>query len=169
MASEHKDAKDVGSRSPASESAKEQRMSGTSGGAQASGESSQDGGKQPPQTSGRRDPAHEHDGAVRRGYEAAQDPERQGAATRARSRSATAPPCRGWAAPAAAAAAAVRPRSGRNPVSRRASTRGRGARKAPVTGTRSSPAERSVPARLQPGRRAGPRPASQQGLQPATH
>jgi hypothetical protein len=78
MASEHKDAKDVGSRSPASESAKEQRMSGTSGGAQASGESSQDGGKQPPQTSGRRDPAHEHDGAVRRGYEAAQDPERQG-------------------------------------------------------------------------------------------
>lgn len=77
MASEHRDAKDVGSRSPASKSAQEQRMSGTSGGAQAS-ESSKSGGKQPAQASGRRDPAHEHDGTVRRGYEAAQDPERQG-------------------------------------------------------------------------------------------
>jgi hypothetical protein len=35
-------------------------------------------GKQPPQTSGRRDPAHEHDATVRKGYEAAQEPERQG-------------------------------------------------------------------------------------------
>jgi hypothetical protein len=78
MASEKRSAKDLGSRSPASESAKEQRMSGTSGGPQASGEPSKTGGKQPPQTSGRRDPAHEHEGTVRRGYEAAQDPERQG-------------------------------------------------------------------------------------------
>ncbi|HSJ25633.1 MAG TPA: hypothetical protein VK929_13245 [Longimicrobiales bacterium] len=78
MANKDRDARDVGSHSPASQSAKEQRMSGTSGGAQASGESSKTGGKQPPQTSGRRDPAHEHEGTVRRGYEAAQDPERQG-------------------------------------------------------------------------------------------
>jgi hypothetical protein len=78
MASENRSAKDVGSQSPASDSAKEQRMSGTSGGAQASGEPSESGGKQPPQTSGRRNPAHEHEGTVRKGYEAAQDPERQG-------------------------------------------------------------------------------------------
>ncbi|HSJ25638.1 MAG TPA: hypothetical protein VK929_13270 [Longimicrobiales bacterium] len=78
MANDNRDARDVGSSSPASESAKDQRMSGESGGAQASGESSDSGGKQPPQTSGRRDPAHEHEGTVRRGYEAAQDPERQG-------------------------------------------------------------------------------------------
>jgi hypothetical protein len=76
--SEKKNAKDVGSDSPASESAKQQRMSGTSGGAQASGESSSSGGSQPPQTSGRRDPAHEHDATVRKGYEAAEEPEKQG-------------------------------------------------------------------------------------------
>lgn len=35
-------------------------------------------GKQPPQTSGRRDPAHEHEPTVRKGYENAQNPERQG-------------------------------------------------------------------------------------------
>jgi hypothetical protein len=33
---------------------------------------------QPPQPSGRREPAQEHSGTVRRGYEAAEDPERQG-------------------------------------------------------------------------------------------
>jgi hypothetical protein len=77
MAEKDRSAKDVGSKSPPSESAKEQRMSGSKGGAQASGGSAgQD--KQPPQTSGRRDPAHEHDGTVRKGYDAAQDPERQG-------------------------------------------------------------------------------------------
>jgi hypothetical protein len=76
MTEEHRTPKDVGSDSPASESAKQQRMSGTSGGPQASGE--RGSGKQPPQTSGRRDPAHEHEGTVRKGYDAAQDPEKQG-------------------------------------------------------------------------------------------
>lgn len=76
MSDEHRTPKDVGTDSPASGGAKEQRMSGTSGGAQASQQSGS--GKQPPQTSGRRDPAHEHEGTVRKGYEAAQDPERQG-------------------------------------------------------------------------------------------
>jgi hypothetical protein len=33
---------------------------------------------QPPQTSGRRDPAHEHESTVREGYDAAQEPEKQG-------------------------------------------------------------------------------------------
>lgn len=77
MPEEKRSAKDVGSRSPASESAKEQRMAGTSSGPQEAQESPRTE-KQPPQTSGRRDPAHEHEGTVRRGYEAAQDPERQG-------------------------------------------------------------------------------------------
>jgi hypothetical protein len=77
MDEKNRSAKDVGSKSPASESAKEQRMSGSKGGAQASGGSA-GSGKQPPQSSGRRDPAHEDDGNVRKGYDAAQDPERQG-------------------------------------------------------------------------------------------
>lgn len=34
--------------------------------------------KQPAQTSGRRDPAHEHTASVRKGYDAAQDAEPQG-------------------------------------------------------------------------------------------
>jgi hypothetical protein len=76
MTEEHRTPQDVGSDSPASGSAKQQRMSGTSGGAQASSESGS--GKQPPQTSGRRDPQHEHKGTVRKGYDAAQDPEKQG-------------------------------------------------------------------------------------------
>jgi hypothetical protein len=77
MAKDRKDARDVGSQSPASESAKQQRMSGTSGGPQAGREAPRTE-KQPPQTSGRRDPAHEHEGTVRKGYEAARDPEKQG-------------------------------------------------------------------------------------------
>jgi hypothetical protein len=76
MTEERRTPKDVGKDSPASESAKQQRMSGTSGGAQASQESGS--GKQPPQTSGRRDPRHEHEGTVRKGYDAAQDPQSQG-------------------------------------------------------------------------------------------
>jgi hypothetical protein len=77
MADERRTPKDVGTDSPASETAKQQRMSGTSSGPQEGRESPRTE-KQPPQTSGRRDPAHEHRGTVRRGYEAAEDPERQG-------------------------------------------------------------------------------------------
>jgi hypothetical protein len=77
MEKDRKDAWDVGSESPASERAKQQRMSGTSGGPQAGREAPRTE-KQPPQTSGRRDPAHEHKGSVRKGYEAAEDPEQQG-------------------------------------------------------------------------------------------
>jgi hypothetical protein len=76
MAEKNRSAKDVGSESPPSESAKEQRMSGASGGPQASGSGSSE--RQPPQTSGRRDPAHEHDGTVRRSFDPGQDPNRQG-------------------------------------------------------------------------------------------
>jgi hypothetical protein len=57
--------------------AKEQRASGASGGPQASREEPRTP-KQPPQTSNRRGKVHEHEPNVRRGYEAAQDPERQG-------------------------------------------------------------------------------------------
>jgi hypothetical protein len=77
MAEQDRTPKDVGKDSAASSSAKEQRMSGTSGGAQAAQQSPKTE-KQPPQTSGRRDPAHEHEGTVRKGYEAARDPEKQG-------------------------------------------------------------------------------------------
>jgi hypothetical protein len=77
MAENRRTPKDVGSRSPASESAKEQRMSGTASGPQEGREAPRTE-KQPPQTSGRRDPAHEHRGTVRKGYEASRDPERQG-------------------------------------------------------------------------------------------
>jgi hypothetical protein len=77
MADRNRKPQDIGSDSPASESAKEQRIAGTKGGPQA-GRQQPKTPKQPPQTSGRRDPAHEHAGTVRRGYEAARDPERQG-------------------------------------------------------------------------------------------
>jgi hypothetical protein len=77
MADERRTPKDIGTESPASETAKQQRMSGTSSGPQEGREAPRTE-KQPPQTSGRRDPAHEHRGTVRRGYEAAEDPERQG-------------------------------------------------------------------------------------------
>jgi hypothetical protein len=77
MAEERRTPKDVGKHSPASESAKEQRMSGTSSGPQ-EGQEPPRTEKQPPQVSGRRDPAHAHEGTVRKGYDAAQDPERQG-------------------------------------------------------------------------------------------
>ncbi|HEX6306805.1 MAG TPA: hypothetical protein VFZ69_01390 [Longimicrobiales bacterium] len=69
--------KDVGSDSPGSSSAKEQRTSGTSAGPQASRESPRTP-KQPRPTSNRRSAAHEHEGTVRKGYEAARNPERQG-------------------------------------------------------------------------------------------
>jgi hypothetical protein len=68
---------DIGSDSPASKSAKEQRIAGTRGGPRA-GQQQPETEKQPPQTSGRRDPAHEHTASVRKGYDAAQDPESQG-------------------------------------------------------------------------------------------
>jgi hypothetical protein len=74
---ERKSPKDVGRDSPGSRTAKEQRMAGTSGGPQEAREAPATP-KQPPQTSNRRGKAHEHERTVRRGYEAAQDPERQG-------------------------------------------------------------------------------------------
>jgi hypothetical protein len=75
--SSKKQPQDPGNDSPASQSAKEQRIAGQRGGPRA-GQQQPEAEKQPPQTSGRRDPAHEHDAAVRKGYDAAQEPERQG-------------------------------------------------------------------------------------------
>jgi hypothetical protein len=77
MAEPRRTPKDIGTDSPASTSAKEQRISGTQGGPRASREAPRTE-KQPPQTSGRRSAAHEHAGTVRRGYDEAQDPDRQG-------------------------------------------------------------------------------------------
>jgi hypothetical protein len=65
--------------SAASESVKQQRHSGQQGGPRAPQQQPEPRNEpQPPQTSGRRDPAHEHEPSVRRGYEAAEEPERQG-------------------------------------------------------------------------------------------
>src|SRR5690606_34376326 len=74
---ERKNPKDVGRDTPGSEVAKEQRMAGMSGGPQEAKEAPRTP-KQPPQTSNRRGKVHEHEPTVRKGYEAAQDPERQG-------------------------------------------------------------------------------------------
>lgn len=74
---ERKNPKDVGRDAPGSEVAKEQRMAGMSGGPQEAKEAPRTP-KQPPQTSNRRGRAHEHEPTVRKGYEAAQNPERQG-------------------------------------------------------------------------------------------
>lgn len=68
---------DMGRDSPASGSAKQQRMSGEKTGPQEAREKPRSG-KQPPQTPGRRVPAQEHEDTVRKGYDAAREPERQG-------------------------------------------------------------------------------------------
>jgi hypothetical protein len=52
-------------------------MAGMSSGPQEARDAPQTPG-QPPQTSNRRDEAHEHEPTVRKGYEAAQNPEAQG-------------------------------------------------------------------------------------------
>ena len=74
---DRKSAKDSGSNAPGSRVAREQRTAGTSSGPQEAREAPRTE-KQPPQTSNRRDAAHEHDATVRKGYEAARNPERQG-------------------------------------------------------------------------------------------
>lgn len=74
---DRKNPKDVGRDAPGSRIAKEQRMAGTSSGPQEAREAPETP-KQPPQTSNRRGKAHEHEPTVRKGYEAAQNPERQG-------------------------------------------------------------------------------------------
>jgi hypothetical protein len=66
-----------GRGSPARESAKPQRMSGEQSGPQEAGEQPR-AEQQPSQGSVRRDPAHEHERTVRKGYDAAQEPESQG-------------------------------------------------------------------------------------------
>jgi len=67
----------VGSQSPASESAKEQSISGYKGGPR--GERPAGSGRQPPQSSGRRAKAHEPEPDVRRNFEPEDDPDLQGA------------------------------------------------------------------------------------------
>ncbi|HEX2168124.1 MAG TPA: hypothetical protein VHG09_12900 [Longimicrobiales bacterium] len=74
---DRKTPKDVGRDAPGSKIAKEQRMAGTSSGPQEAKDAPPTP-KQPPQTSNRRGKAHEHEPTVRKGYEAAQNPERQG-------------------------------------------------------------------------------------------
>jgi len=74
---DRKDKVSVGGDSAASGSAKQQQMAGASGGPQAPQDAPRTP-KQPPQTSNRRGKVHEHEPTVRKGYEAAQDPERQG-------------------------------------------------------------------------------------------
>lgn len=79
MADRKRNAKDVGSDSPPSKVAKQQQMAGASGGPQqAKQRPKPENEKQPPQTSNRRGAAHEHDPQVEKGYQAAQNPERQG-------------------------------------------------------------------------------------------
>jgi hypothetical protein len=63
--------------SPASKVAKEQSMAGASSGPQEGREEPRTE-RQPPQTSNRRSAKHEHEAKVRKGYEASENPERQG-------------------------------------------------------------------------------------------
>jgi hypothetical protein len=72
-----RDARDVGSDSPASRTAKAQRVSGTAGGPQ-EGAPGKRGQRQPPQGSGRRGARHEHKPEQRKGFDASSDPDRQG-------------------------------------------------------------------------------------------
>ena len=69
--------KDVGSDSPDSKVAKEQRLAGTSSAPQKARDAPRTR-KQPPQTSNRRGKVHEHEPTVRKGYEAAENAEAQG-------------------------------------------------------------------------------------------
>lgn len=78
--SDRKNPKDVGRDAPGSRTAKKQRLAGTSSGPQKARDAPQTTPSQPPQTSQRtrRDKPHEHEPTVRKGYEAAQNPESQG-------------------------------------------------------------------------------------------
>lgn len=68
-----------GSDSPPGEKAKQQQMAGASGGPQEGKQRPKpENEKQPPQTSNRRSAEHEHSPQVQKGYDAAQEPERQG-------------------------------------------------------------------------------------------
>jgi hypothetical protein len=71
---DRKNTEDVGSETPADRIAREQRMAGTSSGPQ----KARDEPRAPKQTSNRADRAHEREPTVRKGYEAAQNPEPQG-------------------------------------------------------------------------------------------
>jgi hypothetical protein len=78
MAERSRKAKDVGSRSPAKGEAKEQQIAGAASGPQEAQTPPRDGGKQPPQTSGRRAAAHEHVASERKNFEPEEDPSEQG-------------------------------------------------------------------------------------------
>ncbi len=72
-----RDPKDLGSRSPVSEEAKEQNAAGQRGGPRAPKEQPEKQ-KQPPQTSGRRGAQHEQPPQERRSFEPGQAPSEQG-------------------------------------------------------------------------------------------
>jgi hypothetical protein len=77
MSNERKqDARDVGSDSPPSKAVSEQQRAGERGGSRAEGGASTS--DQPAQTSGGRDPAHEHEPTARRSFGDGQDPNAQG-------------------------------------------------------------------------------------------
>jgi hypothetical protein len=73
---QHRDARDLGSRSPASEEAKEQSFRGHQGGPRSEGGESTS--QQPAQASNRRGARHEQPAEVRKSFEAGQAPSEQG-------------------------------------------------------------------------------------------
>jgi hypothetical protein len=77
MTLERRTLQDTGKDAPASETATPRRMKDTSSGPQ-QGREDPSTEEQPPRTPGRRDPAHEHEEMVRKGYDAALEPEPQG-------------------------------------------------------------------------------------------
>jgi hypothetical protein len=78
MTPERRTPQDTGQGAPAGETATPQRMSGTSSRPQ-EGREDPSAEKQPPDTPGRRDPTHDHhEETVRKGYDAALEPEAQG-------------------------------------------------------------------------------------------
>jgi hypothetical protein len=77
MKEQDRSARDLGSQSPASKEAKEQGMSGARGGPQEAGPRPETE-RQPPQTSGRRDPRHEHAPEQRAGFGPENAPSNQG-------------------------------------------------------------------------------------------
>lgn len=72
---ENRESRERGSRSPGSEEARTQGMSGARG---AEAERTQRIGKQPAQASGRRDPRHEQEPEARKGFAEGQAPSEQG-------------------------------------------------------------------------------------------
>lgn len=70
--------KDVGGNSPASGSAKEALVQGAKSGPQGERPASPTGGKQPPQTSGRRSAKHEHRAYEPKSFTPEEDPAQQG-------------------------------------------------------------------------------------------